>query len=215
MKLIFTILLSTLMITVAVFSRSGWVSQIPNGSKNSCANCHPSGNYGQTNKFGQAVKFYVSGGKVNWGEALALLDSDGDGFTNGVELQDPEGTWSQGNPAPGDLSLVTNPGDANSFPNENYVEDFSKISGLTVNGIYPNPINENSNLSLPFANEGNLKIVLFDYSGLYIGNLYEGKCYSGEFNLNLGYQSNQYSGQYFLKITFNEYSVFEKILIIK
>ena len=38
----------------------------------------------------------------NW----QLWTSDGDGFTNGQELQDPDGTWSTGNPNPGDVSKV-------------------------------------------------------------------------------------------------------------
>ncbi len=38
---------------------------------------------------------------VQWGPALAALDSDGDGFTNGEELQDPNGTWEVGSAAPG------------------------------------------------------------------------------------------------------------------
>ena len=51
---------------------------------------------------------------VLWGPALAGLNADGDGATNGAELQDPTGAWSVGQPQPGTPALVTNPGIAES-----------------------------------------------------------------------------------------------------
>jgi hypothetical protein len=55
-------------------------------------------------------------GNVIWGPELAALDSDGDGATNGEELLDPEGTWTIGDPNPGDSDLVTLPGNPDSVP---------------------------------------------------------------------------------------------------
>jgi hypothetical protein len=55
-------------------------------------------------------------GDVVWGSKLAALDADGDGFTNGEELQDPEGAWRLGDPQPGDPDAVTHPGDPDSHP---------------------------------------------------------------------------------------------------
>ena len=100
---------------LAVEGRSFRVSQIPNGSVNSCANCHnnPSGG-GSRNAFGQAVQAGLFGGNVDWNATLAGLDSDGDGFTNGVELQDPSGSWTSG--SSGNVSLVSNPGSPSSVP---------------------------------------------------------------------------------------------------
>jgi hypothetical protein len=49
-----------------------------------------------------------------WTPALAAMDSDGDTFSNGVELQDPDGTWTLGDPDPGVPDLTSNPGDDNS-----------------------------------------------------------------------------------------------------
>ena len=46
------------------------------------------------------------------------LDSDGDGWTNGEELLDPDCEWSTGDPMPGDVVDVTKPGDASDFPPE-------------------------------------------------------------------------------------------------
>ena len=70
------------------------------------------------NPYGQAVETLVTPGGAEscWGEALAALDSDGDGFTNGQEPGDPNGTWSLGDSDPGDPSAVSHPGDATSAP---------------------------------------------------------------------------------------------------
>jgi len=109
----------TLMMVWAVFcsapfaqAYSEYVNYIPNGGKFQCNNCHGSGY--SINQFGLD---YSHGGHT-WNPDLAFIDSDGDGFPNGVELQDPNGEWGTGVPDPGEYSAVTNPGDASSFPGE-------------------------------------------------------------------------------------------------
>ena len=106
-------------VSIESFSRSFRPSQMPNGSVVNCAACHISQfGGGARTPFGQDVFARVSPGQrtVFWGPELAAIDSDGDGFTNGEELGDPNGTWVEGDPAPGDSSLVTNPGDPDSKP---------------------------------------------------------------------------------------------------
>jgi glucose/arabinose dehydrogenase len=97
-------------------ARPARVNQIPNGPVKACLNCHvsPEGG-GPRNPFGQQIEagfLTVPGpaGVVLWGPALAGLNADGDGATNGAELQDPTGAWSIGQPQPGNAALVTNPG---------------------------------------------------------------------------------------------------------
>jgi hypothetical protein len=88
-------------------------SQLPNGNVFGCATCHvsPAGG-GPRNPFGQAVESITGPAFVPfWSAALAALDSDGDGFSNGFELGDPEG---DGTAIPG--WTVTNPGNAASKP---------------------------------------------------------------------------------------------------
>lgn len=98
------------------------VAQIPNGGVSGCANCHVSAaGGGPRNAFGQMVEAsFLSAagfaGDVQWGPELAKQDADGDGFTNGEELGDPEGLWQAGDADPGDAAAVTMPGDANSHP---------------------------------------------------------------------------------------------------
>jgi hypothetical protein len=96
------------------------VNQIPNGNVNGCANCHvnPAGG-GTRNAFGQLVekKFLTAAGasgQVKWGPVLASYDADGDGVSNGEELQDPFGEWTAGSSNPGNASLVSEPGNAAS-----------------------------------------------------------------------------------------------------
>ena len=99
---------------IEIQARSSYVSKIPNGSVNRCANCHirPSGG-GPKNDFGLDVEdALVRQGRSFWTAILASKDSDGDGFTNGEELGDPEG---DGVAIPG--AAISLPGDANDFPN--------------------------------------------------------------------------------------------------
>lgn len=108
---------------------SGWENTIPNGDIFSCDNCHLPDMSAKT-PFGIDYKNH---GKV-WSSTLATLDSDGDTYTNGEELQDPAGTWVKGQPQPGDPALVSNPGDPDSIP----VVGFSisgNVSGAVSAGV--------------------------------------------------------------------------------
>ena len=97
-------------------ARPARVDQIPNGRALGCASCHvnPAGG-GPRTPFGMAIEnnYLVPRdrtGVVQWNAMLAMLDSDGDGVSNGQELGDPDGDNMV------DTSIqVTNPGDPNSF----------------------------------------------------------------------------------------------------
>lgn len=108
---------ASLLFTASVEARNFRVNQLPrpNGGKFDCLTCHTSaGGGGPRNAFGQQVEAIVGGPQqvAFWSAALAALDADGDGFSNGAELGDPEGDGT----TVGTLASVTNPGDAASNP---------------------------------------------------------------------------------------------------
>ena len=139
-------------LTVLVLVFVGWgqvdarparVGQLPNGSMIGCASCHvnPSGG-GTLTSFGRDINNnYLTqpgrSGQVVWNAMLAMLDSDGDGVSNGQELGDPDGDGTV------DASIqVTNPGDPNSFvpqqPVTPAVTSFV-IGGVTLQENVKNP----------------------------------------------------------------------------
>jgi len=99
-------------ISPLAMARDFRVNLIPNGQVFSCNTCHQSGGGSPRNPFGLAVGAITgTSGVAFWSAALAAQDSDGDGFTNGEELGDPDG---DGTPIAG--VQVTNPGNPSSRP---------------------------------------------------------------------------------------------------
>jgi hypothetical protein len=98
----------------ATASAESWApGALPNGFQNSCSNCHNSSRGGGArNVFGQFVQSsgaYDRRARTIDFSLLFDTDSDGDGYTNGEELGDPEG---DGTTIPGwDATLPGNIGD--------------------------------------------------------------------------------------------------------
>lgn len=112
-----------LVLPLQVEARPHRPAQVPNGTVNNCQTCHMSVFGGDArNAFGLTVQadFLTAvnfSGNVVWGPELAAIDSDGDGFTNGEELGDPDGTWVIGDPNP-EVDEVFAPGNPESHPPE-------------------------------------------------------------------------------------------------
>ncbi|CAD7964163.1 unnamed protein product [Amoebophrya sp. A25] len=68
----------------------------------------PGGSGTHNNAFGTAFM----GAGWQWTQALCQADSDGDGFTNGQELGDPNCTWQEGDPQPSCGGCPSHPGDS-------------------------------------------------------------------------------------------------------
>lgn len=108
----------TLAIILALLSpalahaRSERQGHIPNGSVFSCDSCHGKASLkpADLTPFGVDVNRNLSNGVVQW-QNIWMLDSDSDGFSNGLELNDPTGVWLRGQPDPG--GPVSNPGAPN------------------------------------------------------------------------------------------------------
>jgi hypothetical protein len=173
-----------------LIARSFRESEIPNGPVYRCANCHinPSGG-GARNAFGQEVErnhltTSGAGGHVRWGADLANKDSDGDGFTNGQELQDPSGSWIGGSPAPGNSKLVSNPGDPTSFPLTSPVEKLDAIVRSSVLlGNYPNPFNPTTTVRFDLGQAGPTRVRIFDMLGHQIRTLIRGNLTPGAYSV--------------------------------
>ena len=103
--IIFVLFLTVLGSAVDAEARSGRQNQVPHGSQFGCDVCHTPA--GGLNDFGFDSFDYTNGGTVDW-SGLAPLDSDRDGYTNGQELGDPNGTWSPGDSNPS--GAFSNPG---------------------------------------------------------------------------------------------------------
>lgn len=201
------------------------VNQIPNGSVNSCANCHvdPNGG-GPRNAFGQLVetKYLTSpgsAGDVIWGPELAHEDADGDGFTNGEELQDSAGIWTGG--SIGDPSLVFLPGDPNSHPPVTNVRDEAAIPvTLKLYQNYPNPFNPSTVIeySIPRVSKNNVltyvSLKVFDVLGNEISTLVEG--YKSAGNYKVIFEAKDLSaGFYFYTLSTGNTKLTKKMVLMK
>ncbi len=111
-------------VTIASFAgradaRPFRVDQIPNGTKHGCRNCHNDDEGATNTPFLADVRSSLGTGaiqeaQVGWGPTLCNVDSDGDGWSNAIELGDPDCVWTIGaQPAKG---ASGNPGDAAKHP---------------------------------------------------------------------------------------------------
>lgn len=201
MKKVYLVLATALFLFnfMSLLSTEEFLSRIPNGNKFTCLNCHSSllGGKATVLQFGAAFR----SNQFVWNATLAKLDSDGDGFTNGQELQDPNGTWKKGTANPGTSTLVTNPTDKNSKPTS--VEETETYSFEILN-LFPLPVKDDFSLSLKIKKSGLLDISLYSIDGKFITSLYLGEKSEGEysFNFNLQSQVSQSisNGVYFIEV---------------
>ncbi|MEW5847592.1 MAG: hypothetical protein AB2A00_02220 [Myxococcota bacterium] len=106
---------------------SVYPARIPNGTVNSCTNCHVTAlGGGPRTSFGDQSREHRTGGYPDWA-ALYNLDADNDGFTNGEELGDPCGRWTYGQ-TPEHTEGITKPGDALQFPATHTNQDCAPAS---------------------------------------------------------------------------------------
>jgi len=206
--------LSILISIQSSYSKEIFLIQVPNTSKFSCNTCHTNGGGTPRNPFGLDVKKNLSNNKINW-TALSKLDSDGDGYTNGVELQDPNGTYITGGANPGNIDLVTRPGDKNNLPTS-VIENGENInSGMIVlNSIFPNPANSSTKVSFSLKNTTDVEINLYNYDGSFAMQLFKGIGSKGENDFSISNKINNFSaGIYLIAIKSNSAILIDKIVV--
>ena len=118
--------------STSVWAKQFRVGQIPNASQFSCDTCHEPGNTGYVNQFGVQVLSHLKSGDVKW-EEMWNLDADGDGYTNGQELGDPNGTWRIGMANP--TFRATHPGYADqNLCNNGTLEEVEQCDRVDLRG---------------------------------------------------------------------------------
>ena len=160
------------------------------------------------------------GTETFWGPQLAALDSDGDGFTNGEELQDPNGEWTEGMANPGDPALVTAPGDSNSKPTATSVTDlFGNPAIYELHNNYPNPFNPETNIQFTLPQPSNVKIDVYNIAGELITSLANNDFNIGTHSVKWNGKDNSgnsvSSGIYLYRMTANDFSESRRMLLLK
>lgn len=224
MKKIYTLAIISsvvLLFTLSLFSRPERVQQIPNGSKNQCLTCHVSPSGGSRNPFGQTIgQSFLSGGKVVWGAELAALDSDGDGYTNGEELLDPNGEWTVGSENPGNANDSGNPGDPTSRPTVSSVFgnfENQAYNAISINNTYPNPFSETTEIQYSLNKSGNMRIEIYSESGIMINEFDLGYQSEGNYNFNWNAETfintKAVAGLYLVMLQLDEAIIMQKVIV--
>ncbi|MCZ7556913.1 MAG: T9SS type A sorting domain-containing protein [Bacteroidia bacterium] len=199
-------------------------NQVPHGTVKSCLTCHvvPGGD---RNAFGREIQrnfLTVSGaaGSVKWGPELAQLDSDGDGFTNGQELQDPTGSWTPGQAQPGDRSLVTNPGDPTDFPKTTSVETRVGLAAEYHLGTnYPNPFNPTTRIEFGVPLSGHVRLEIYSVGGALVRTLVNDVMQPGVYSATWNGRNNDgqlaATGLYLYRMSAGTFSAVKRMVMIQ
>ncbi len=221
-KLTFTVFIILTASITFLTGRRFRVQQVPYGSKYSCNTCHTNGGGTPRNPFGKDVESRVSpgGNETFWGPDLAALDSDGDGFTNGEELQDPEGNWKQGDPDPGDPNLVTHPGDPDDHPPVVSVKDEKNFQNeFVLFNNYPNPFNPSTKISFNIPVNSHVTLKIYNVKGELVKTLADNDYTPGTYEaLWNGRNDNGVqvsAGIYLYRLNANSFTETKRMVLLK
>ncbi len=217
-KAILLILIALTLSFTFLSARSYRLTMVPYGSNWSCNTCHTDGGGTPRNPFGQSVESITGSSEASfWGAALAVLDSDGDTFTNGEELQDTAGIWTSGT-NPGTASLVTHPGDATDYPATSAIDDgIPFMYALGYN--YPNPFNPSTMITYNLPITSHIVIDVYNVLGEKVATLVNENASRGSYVTiwngqdDLGKQAN--SGIYFYRMSTGDFSSTKRMVLMK
>lgn len=204
MKNILLIAFALILLNTSAFSFAWRVDQLPNGNVYSCNNCHSAGGGSSLNPFGEQVaSIGLVTGNVDW-SALWDKDADGDGFTNGQELGDPNGLWVEGEtPEISDPEKITRPWDDSDFPSSVNADNY-----FSVIKAAPNPFSNLVSISTYVKRNGLVTVEIIDSNGNLVKNLMNNYTQEGTLNLNWDGMNQNFqkvsSGVYFLIISQND-----------
>jgi hypothetical protein len=220
-KIYYLIILSLLFSSSLVIGRGFRVTQIPNGSKFSCNTCHTNGGGTPRNEFGLAVEDIIGISSIEfWNQDFAAQDADGDGFSNGVELQDPNGEWTFGSADPGQLEAVSHPGDNDDIPEVTNVSKLSKnINNYFLGNNFPNPFNPSTTISFNLINGSKIILEIYNSLGQKVITLADRYYSKGNstviWNAEDNYGNKVESGIYFYRLVANGYIETKSMVLLK
>src|SRR5262249_36861055 len=105
-----------------------------------------------------ADQFVLPNGSLayHWTSGLASTDSDGDGYTNGEELQDPTGGWGFGSANPGNAARVTSPNNGNLFTPKPRLRALKRVSASRT---YGGPVDLSVSFNPTYGTDGARRVV--------------------------------------------------------
>ena len=216
-KIIYIIALALILILPGQYlsTKPERVAQIPNGSKFACLSCHNNMLGNGFTPFGLAIATnFLKNGVVQWNANLAGIDSDKDGYSNGLELLDPQGTWKQGDPDPGVAANAGNPGLASSKPVINDVIEFFANKEI---GVSPNPMTNQAEISFDITQGSHVMVDIINLNGQRIALLGEDNASSGHLSFSWNVtdlNGNKVSpGLYLVRVFFDGSMIAKKILV--
>lgn len=220
-KTYYLILFLFLIIPELLCARGFRVTQIPNGAKFSCNTCHTNGGGTPRNEFGLAVEALIGISSIEfWNQDFAAQDSDGDGFSNGVELQDPDGVWTFGSPDPGQFEAVSHPGDNDDIPDlTNIMKLSEKPNNYFLGNNFPNPFNPSTNISFNLMNGSNVILEIYNSLGQKVISLVDKYYTEGNFtviwNAEDNYGNKVESGIYYYRFVASGYIETKRMVLLK
>ena len=210
-----------LLLSILVSARGFRVTQIPNGTKFSCNTCHTDGGGTPRNEFGLSVEAIIGNSSIEfWNQDFASQDADGDGFSNGVELQDPNGEWTFGTPDPGDFSAVSHPGDNEDIPQITSVAKFTeKPNNYFLGNNFPNPFNPTTTIYFNVQNSTNIILEIYNSLGqktlTLVDNHFSPGDYGVSWNAKDDYGKNVESGIYYYRLMSNGLIETKRMVLLK
>ena len=85
---------------------------------------------------------------------------------------------------------------------------------MALDPAYPNPFNPSTNLSYTLADEGVIKLSIYDINGRLVENIVDSYQYAGTYNISWN-ASNFSSGIYFVSLSTNSNLLTQKIMLVK
>ena len=87
-------------------------------------------------------------------------------------------------------------------------------SDISIDNIYPNPFNPTTTIDFSISNSSSISINLYDINGHLVQNVKEGYYGAGNYSETIN-GSSLTSGAYFIRLETNDYSITEKLMLVK